>query len=436
MNHSIFVHWQWMHHTAFLVVAIIAILIQGSLVLLALFGPVLPYKIRKYTMTPIDSEEFLQFLGTISDAPVHEQTRVTVLTNGEQFYQAELDAIRAAKRSVNLEAYIFQRGEVTRRFVEAMAERAWAGVPVKIVLDAIGSFATTSGYFREVTQAGGRVEWYHPLRWDTWPRVNNRTHRELIIIDGEVGFIGGAGFADQWLTGKSGNPPWRDTMFRVDGHAVAGLQSVFAENWLQSAGEILTGREYFPFHGVAGPIQALVINSSPSGGTTRARILFQTLLASAAETIHIATPYFLPDKSAREEIQRAIQQRGVEVKIITPGRHSDHTLTRRSSRQLYGDLLQAGARIYEYQPAMLHAKVMIVDGLWSVVGSTNFDHRSFDLNDEVNLAACDAGLAERLETDFVADLEQSRAVSYEEWRNRSALEKIEEWMGWPIRREQ
>lgn len=425
-----------MHHTAFTVLAIVAILIQGSLILLALFGPVFPYKIRKCTLMSLDSEEFLEFLGTISDAPIHERTSVEVLTNGDQFYEAELNAIRSAKRSVNLEAYIFQRGEVTRRFVEALAGRARAGVAVNVVLDTIGSFTTTISYFEELTQARGRVRWYHPLHWDTWPRINNRTHRELIIIDGEVGFVGGAGFADHWLTGKPGKPRWRDTMFRVDGHAVAGLQSVFAENWLQSSGEILTGREYFPFCCVDGPIKALVINSSPSGGTTRARILFQTLLASARESIHITTPYFLPDWSARKEIERAIRERGAQVTIITPGRHSDHTLTRRSSRQLYGDLLQAGAKIYEYHAAMMHAKIMIVDGVWSVVGSTNFDHRSFDLNDEVNLAAHDPALAARLEQDFAADLEQSHEVSYEEWRKRPVWEKIQEWTGWPIRRQQ
>ena len=234
---------------------------------------------------------------------------------------------------------------VARRFVEALTERARAGVQVNIVLDAIGSFATWNSYFNELTDAGGRVFWYHPFKWYTLPRINNRTHRELFIIDGEVGFIGGAGVADHWLISKPDRPRWRDTMFRVEGVAVAGLQAAFAENWLEASGEILIGKEYFPFCESGGTASALIVNSSPTAGmSTRARMLYQTLIASAQESIYITTPYFLPDRSARQEMVRAIRERGVEIKIITPGKQNDHLLTRRSSRRLYGELLRAGAR--------------------------------------------------------------------------------------------
>ncbi|HVG21243.1 MAG TPA: phospholipase D-like domain-containing protein [Blastocatellia bacterium] len=423
--------------SAFNVIAIISIAFLALMLFLALFEPGLRYKIRATPSVPPDSEDFVRMLGALADAQVHSHNRIEVLTNGEVFYEAELEAIRRARHSINVEAYIFQKGEVSRRFVEALTERAAAGVRVNIVLDAIGSFATWGSYVKELRDAGARVEWYHPIKWYTLPRINNRTHRELIIIDGEVGFIGGAGIADHWLRDKNKRRRWRDTMFRVEGKAVTNLQSTFAENWLEASGEILMGKGYFPLCEVDNALEAMVVNSSPSAGaSTRARILFQTLLASATRSIYITTPYFLPDKSAREEMIRAIKERGVEVKIVTPGKHSDHLLTRTSSRRLYGDLLKAGAHIYEYKPAMIHAKVMIVDGLWSVVGSTNFDNRSFGLNDEVNLAGFDARLAERLQEDFARDVAESHAVTYDEWKRRSIFERAHEWLGWVLERQQ
>ncbi|HEX5736200.1 MAG TPA: phospholipase D-like domain-containing protein [Blastocatellia bacterium] len=423
--------------SAFNVIAIIAIAFLSLMLFLALFEPALPYRITRDTTVPLDSKDFLRIIEALADSQVHPRTRVEVLTNGEVYYEAELEAISKARHNINIEAYIFQKGVVARRFVEALAERAAAGVQVNIVLDAIGSFATWNSYFKELTDAGGRVFWYHPFKWYTLPRINNRTHRELFIIDGEVGFMGGAGVADHWLVSKPDRPRWRDTMFKVEGVAVAGLQAAFAENWLEASGEILIGKEYFPFCETSGTASALIVDSSPTAGmSTRARMLYQTLIASAQESIYITTPYFLPDRSARREMVRAIRERGVEIKIITPGKQNDHLLTRRSSRRLYGELLRAGAEIYEYEPAMIHTKSMIVDRVWSVVGSTNFDNRSFGLNDEVNLAAFDRNLAERLEQDFRRDVAASHAVSYDEWRQRSIFERAHEWLGWVLERQQ
>jgi cardiolipin synthase A/B len=423
--------------SAYDVISIIAIAFLALMLFLALFEPGLRYKIRLSPSLQPDSEDFQRLLAALADAQLHARNQIEVLTNGDVFYEAELEAISLARHSVNIEAYIFQKGKIARRFVAALTERARAGAQVNLVFDAIGSFATWNSYFKELREAGGQVAWYHPLRWDTLPRINNRTHRELIIIDGKVGFIGGAGVADHWYLGKRRHPRWRDTMFRIEGEEVTGLQATFAENWLEASGELLTDKGYFPFCEVESGAIAMVVNSSPSiGGSTRARMLFQTLLASAQKSIAITTPYFLPDKSARDEMIRAIKERGVEVRIITPGKHSDHLLTRTSSRRLYGDLLKAGAQIYEYEPAMIHAKVMIVDGLWSVVGSTNFDNRSFGLNDEINLAACDDKLAARLEMDFARDMADSREVTYDEWRRRSVFERAHEWLGWVLERQQ
>jgi cardiolipin synthase A/B len=426
-----------MNSTTFLIIACLAVIMQGFMLFLALFEPGLDYKISTQEPEPLESDEFLCILEAITDAKVNVYNRIEVLTNGEVYYEAELEAIRAAQSSVNLEAYIFQKGEVTRRFVEALTERARAGVEVRLTLDAIGSFASWNSYFKELRAAGGRVSWYHGFRWQTLARINNRTHREIIVVDGRVGFLGGAGFADHWLKGDERNPRWRDTMFRLEGPAVASLQAAFVENWLEASGEILTDKKFFPPQEEKSQTPALIVDSSPTTGmSTRARILYQTLLASARKSILITTPYFLPDRSARSEMVRAIRERGVEIKIIVPGHHSDHLLTRRSSRRLFGDLLRAGAQIYEYEPAMIHTKTMVIDGLWSVVGSTNFDNRSFGLNDEVNLAANDETLAARIAEDFARDQQQSSAVSYEEWSRRSIFERMHEWVGWVLERQQ
>ena len=425
------------HSTAFFVVAIIAIAAQSFLLFLALFEPGLRYKVSTPSPAPLDAEDFLRILEALTDSKLSTCTHVEVLTNGEVYYEAELQAIRAAQHSINLEAYIFQKGEVARRFLEALTERARAGVEVRLVIDAIGSFTTWKSYFRELCEAGGRVAWYHGFRWSTLARLNNRTHRELIVIDGKVGFIGGAGFADHWLLPQKKHPRWRDTMFRIEGDAVASMQGTFAENWLEASGEILSGGDFFPLCEASSKASALIVNSSPSaGGSTHARMLFQMLLASAQKSILITTPYFLPDWSARDEMVRAIKERGVSIEIIAPGAKSDHLLTRTSSRRLYGDLLRAGAKIYEYKPSMIHTKSMVIDGVWSIVGSTNFDNRSFGLNDEVNLAAFDPELAARVAKDFARDRAESKAVTYDEWRRRSIFERLYEQLGWLLERQQ
>jgi cardiolipin synthase len=426
-----------LHLSLFFVIAVLAVAFQALTIFVALFEPPLKYRITRRPDYPLDSDEFCKLVSTLADSEMHSNTSVQVLTDGGEFYKAELEAIRDARRSVNLEAYIFQRGELTHKFVAAMAERARAGVRVNVVMDGIGSFATFRSYFRELCEAGGRVEWYHPLRWHTLPRFNSRTHRELLIVDGEIGFLGGAGFADHWYKSTKNSPRWRDTMFRVEGNAVISMQAAFLQNWLEASGELLAGEEYFSLRRNHGDMRAMIVDSTSSAaGSSRARMLFQILMASATEKIEITTPYFLPDKGVREELIAAMTARGVEVRIITPGKHNDHLLTRRSSRRLYGELLKAGAKRYEYQPSMIHTKALVVDGLWCAVGSTNFDHRSFSINDEVNLAAPDTTLARRLSEDFARDVARSEEITYESWRQRPVWEKMHEGLGWMLERQE
>jgi cardiolipin synthase A/B len=416
-------------HTTFLVLATAALIFQTLVLILAFFGPELPYRIRQPLDMPLDSHRFQSLMEVLTDAQLYCENDLTVLTNGDQFYRAELDAIRAAKHSINLEAYIFQKGDIAGQFVSAMTERAKAGVDVKLIIDYIGSFSTFRSYFRDLLAAGGQVEWYHSFRPDLLPHLNNRTHRELMIVDGVTGFIGGAGIADQWYHGLGNKPRWRDTVICAKGPVVSGLQSVFAENWLRVSGEILCSSEYFQFPEGTGRSIGLVVNSTPAGGSTRSRILFQTLIAAAKDKIYISTPYFLPDRSARGAIIEAVRDRGVQVKILTPGKKSDHALTRNSSRLHYGQLLKHGIDIHEYEAAMIHVKAMMVDDQWAVVGSTNFDNRSFAINDEVNLAILDAAVTKRLVEDFERDLASSKQITYEDWQRKSRFQFYEHLQG-------
>ena len=419
------------------VLGLIALVFAALLLLAGLFAPMPRYRITGAAELPgNDSESFLELLESLVDAKVNHSGTLHVFTNGPNFYQAELDAIAIAQRSVNLEAYVFQKGKTAERLRDALTERALAGVQINVVLDAFGSLGTPASFFRPLIAAGGKVRRYNSLTWYTLTRIDNRTHRELLIVDGRIGFIGGAGIADQWWGGAHKSPQWRDTVVRVEGEAVPNLQSTFAENWLSAAGELLVGEAYYPHIDCPHPAISLVINSTPTvGGSTRARILFQILLASARQTIDITTPYFLPDKSLTNELVRAVQ-RGVRVRILVPGRKSDHALTRSTSRGGYGPLLKAGAEVHEYQPAMIHAKILCIDRTWAVVGSTNFDNRSFGINDEVNLAARNQDLVLRLEQDFLADLAQSHQVSLRAWNHRPITERATEMLGWLIERQQ
>ena len=422
--------------SSFLILAIFGFLSALLIISLALFEPALGYRIPDCPDIPTDSAEFAHLLAVISDAHLHNDGTFDVLTNGDQFYEAELESIRSARKHISLEAYIFQKGEIADRFVEALTERARAGVEIRLVLDAVGSFNTGRATFQDLIAAGGEVRWYTPFRWYNIARYNNRTHREILIVDGTTAFIGGAGIADHWYKVRGRRQRWRDTMIRVRGGAVDSLQAMFAENWLESSGELLSSYKYYPAEAGHGAGQAMVINSTPScGRSTRARMLFQILIATAQRRIRITTPYFLPDSGMRRVLLDALA-RGVEVCILVPGKHSDHLLTRRSSRRLYGPLLRNGAQIYEYQPSMIHTKSVVVDRLWSIVGSTNFDSRSFGINDEVNIAVSDQGLAARLEEDFRADLKVSHRITYDEWRNRPPLERASEWLGWVIERQE
>jgi cardiolipin synthase len=403
------------------------------LILVFLFAPGIHYHLSR--RTSIHDDAFLYTIQSTCQAALHHGNRVTILTDGDQFYPAMLEAIRNAASSINMECYIFQPGRIADRFIEALSERARAGVNVTIVVDAIGSFNFRGRPVRRLRDAGCRIEWYQRLRWYALARLNNRTHRELLVVDGRLAFTGGAGIADWWAFPEGRKGPWRDTMARVEGPVVASLQGVAAENWLECCGEILTGPDYFPDLDRAGGTTAFVIKSSPSDRATASRVTFQLLMEGADEDLSIATPYFLPDRALRRALMD-IARRGVKVAVIVPGYRTDQRWVRLASRRMWGQLLEAGVRIYEYRRSMTHAKVLIVDGLWSVIGTTNIDNRSFEHNDEINLALQDSDVAARLLQDFERDIADSEEITLERWRARPLWEKVAGPFVWILERQQ
>ena len=404
------------------------------LVLVFLFTPGINYHLAR--RTSVHADDFLYTLQSTCQAALHHGNRVTVFTNGEAFYPAMLDAIRSATRSINIECYIFQPGRVADDFIEALAERARLGVNVTIVVDALGSFRLWGGVAGKLRKAGCRVKSYQRMEWYRLARLNNRTHRELFIVDGKIAFIGGAGIADWWrYDSRRRGRAWRDTMARIEGPIVAALQGVAAENWLECCGEIMTGPDYFPSLEPAGETTGFVIKSSPSDRATASRVAFQLLLEGADHHVRIHTPYFLPDRALRQALVN-LGRRGVAVSVIVPGRITDQRWVRLASRRMWGQLLEAGVRIYEYRKAMTHAKILIVDELWTVLGTTNIDNRSFEHNDEINVAMRDAELATRLLHDYEQDLRDSEEITLERWQRRPLWEKIVGPFVWILERQQ
>ena len=407
------------------------------LILVFLFTPGINYHLSQ--RTSVHEPDFLYTLQSTCQAALHHGNAVTVFTNGVAFYPAMLSAIGEARRSINMELYIFQPGRIANQFVAELSSKARAGVTVTIVVDAIGSLSLWGRPLRRLRRAGCRVESYQRLRWYSLARLNNRTHRELLVVDGRVAFVGGAGIADWWvypsLKRMRWHRPWRDTMARIEGPVVAALQGVAAENWLECCGEILTGPGYFPSLTNVGDTTAFVVKSSPSDRATASRVTFQTLMESADHSIHISTPYFLPDRSLRRALVETAR-RGVEITVIVPGRATDQRWVRLASRRMWGQLLDAGIRIFEYGRTMTHAKVLVVDELWSVLGTTNIDNRSFEHNDEVNVAMRDRALATRLLEDYARDVLDSREMTLERWHRRALWEKVVGPFVWILERQQ
>ncbi|MBC7802418.1 MAG: cardiolipin synthase B [Candidatus Parcubacteria bacterium] len=349
--------------------------------------------------------------------------RVTALRNGDEIFPAMLAAIRGAKKSISFETYIYWSGKTGDDFTQALSERARAGVKVHVIFDAVGSGRIDKQGVAQMKAAGVRVETYNPLRWNSLATMNNRTHRKLLVVDGRVGFTGGVGIADEW-TGNAQDPKrWRDMHFRVEGPVVGQMQAAFMENWIEITGDAHHGEEYFPVLGAAGSQLAQVFVSSPGGSSQSVQLMYLLSIAAASKSIRLSASYFVPDEVEVRMLAEAAK-RGVSVQILVPGPLVDSDVVRSASRATWGELLRAGVEIHEFMPTLFHVKVMVVDGLWTSVGSTNFDSRSFSVNDEANLNVYDEAFALEQNETFGADLKRARRVKLEEWERRPWTQKL------------
>jgi cardiolipin synthase len=370
-----------------------------------------------------EDPQFLQAMGVLLGPPILNGNRYRVLVNGDRIFPAMLAAIRAAKETIDFETYIYWSGAIGKEFADALAERSRAGVKVHVLVDWVGSQKMEEAFVAEMKSAGVEIQKYHPLGWAHLGRLNNRTHRKLLVVDGRVGFTGGVGIAEQW-TGDGQDPGhWRDTHFQVEGPVVAQMQAVFMDNWIKTTGAVLHGAEYFPALAPVSGGAAQVFSSSPSGGSASMELMYLMAITAAKRTIRLSSSYFVPNELAVQTMVEAMK-RGVKLQIITPGAHIDTETVRAASKARWGDLLAAGAEIYEYQPTMYHCKVMIVDEFMVSTGSTNFDDRSFRLNDEANLNIYDASFAAEQVGVFAADLAKSRRITLAEWQARPLKDRL------------
>jgi cardiolipin synthase len=366
--------------------------------------------------------QFVRSMGVLLGPALVDGNRAETLLNGDEIFPAMLKAIRGAKKTITFETYIYWSGAIGKEFADALSERARSGVKVHILLDWMGSQKMEAPLLDEMKKSGAEIEKYHPIRWYTLDRLNNRTHRKLLVADGRIGFTGGVGIADDWTGHAQDENHWRDTHYRVEGPVVAQMQAAFVDNWTKVSGRVLNGADYFPALTPVGEYYGQVFKSSVDGGAESMQLMYLLSIAAAAKSIDLSMAYFVPDKLALDALEAALK-RGVKVRIIMPGKKTDASLVRRASRATWGRILRAGAEIYEYQPTMFHCKVFVVDGLWTSVGSTNFDSRSFRLNDEANLNIYEREFAQRQLRDFEADLKKSRRITLEEWTHRPWTEK-------------
>jgi cardiolipin synthase len=400
-----------------------ALILAGLLVALSSThrDEMVEHRIPRFYST--DDPDFARGMGVLLGPAIVGGNRFEVLLNGERIFPAMLGAIRGARKSVSFESYIYWSGTVGKQFADALAERARAGVKVHVLLDWIGSNKMDPAQLNAMREAGVEIRKFHRPHWYHLGRINHRTHRKVLVVDGAVGFTGGVGIADQWNGDAQDPDHWRDTHFRAEGPVVAQMQAVFLDNWIKATGAVLHGSDYFPALKPAGKGAAQMFSSSPSSGSENMQLMYLLAITAAQRSIHLSTAYFVPDPLTLRTLADALQ-RGVKVQIILPGKHTDAEAVRRASRARWGPLLEAGAEIYEYLPTMYHCKVMIVDALLVSVGSTNFDNRSFQLNDEANLNIYDADFAARQIAIFRDDLARSRRISLMEWQQRPWLEKL------------
>lgn len=421
-------HYRWWA-VLFFVVGVLATVS----VALALFSPLgqRADRLGSTARPPVTSPDFLAALSGVINAPVRRGGTVQLLSNGAEFFPAILGDLRSARRTIDFMVYIWEPGAVSDSTVRVLAERARAGVQVRVALDGVGALNAPQAGLDSLRAAGARVVRFHPIRFGELTRFHKRNHRRAIVIDGEVGYTGGAAVGDKWLGDARTPDEWREDVVRVTGPLALSLQAAFAQIWSVMTGEILVGPAFFPPQPEAPapggtPVTAhLGVLSSPSDEHIPLRKLFWLTFASARERLYVTNPYFVPDHALLAVLAERARA-GVDVRVLLPGSTIDAKPVRWASQAHYEELLEAGVRIYEYRPTMLHTKTMVVDGVWSVVGSSNLDIRSTELNQENVLGILDRGFGAELERTFLRDLERAEEVRLEEWRGRPWWKRVRE----------
>jgi cardiolipin synthase len=402
-------------------------------VVVAVFGLIVlfaqdPSTVRLESAVPVEDGHFLQYASAVTASPPTRGDRYEALLNGDQIYPAMLGAIRAARRRVNFLTYIYSPGEVADLFTNALADAGRRGVEVNVVVDAFGASDIPNDHLKRLEAAGVAVGHYRPVRWYSIQESNYRNHRKILVVDGETAFTGGVGVADHWLGHAQDKEHWRDSQFRIQGPVVRYLEAVFYESLAQTLDrvkpEIGAGTDGEP-PPPAGAASSIIVSSAPNGGSGGVKRLFLVSIAAAKRTLDITTPYFVVDDSTQWSLEQA-RRRGVRIRILVEGDRTDAKTVKWASRSSYDTLLQQGMEIYEYQPTMLHAKTTVIDKTWSIVGSANFDNRSLDMNDEVNIGIADPELAASLSVTFEDDLSRAKRLYLDQWRERALHERVNE----------
>ncbi|MHB0971147.1 MAG: cardiolipin synthase [Thermoanaerobaculia bacterium] len=400
------------------------------LALVVIFGLLLwSTKLRQDTrlraMNPGELGVMIPSIVSLAQGTIDDGNDVRVLQNGA-YFDALLADVAGANETIHFETYVWWTGEICGQLAAALAERARAGVEVRVLLDASGSSRMDDEVLATMEDAGCKVAKFHPLRISNLGRLNNRDHRKIAVIDGRIGFLGGHGVAQEWTGNAENRDRWRDTAVRVEGPVVARLQAAFAENWIEETGEVTAGERYFPRVTQRGSTPAHIAYTSPTGSVSSVQLLYYLAITAARKELIIQNPYFLPDDDAIEAIAAAVR-RGVRVIVMMPADSAtDSPLVQHASHQLYETLLGHGVRIFEYQKTLLHQKVLIVDGVWSCIGSTNFDDRSFELNDEISMGVIDERVAGELRAAFEDDLRHSREWKLADWKKRSLTHRVKD----------
>ncbi|GAC1428556.1 MAG: phospholipase D-like domain-containing protein [Thermoanaerobaculia bacterium] len=369
-------------------------------------------------------QSLIPSIAGVTQGSIEQGNKIVVLQNGDGFFPLLMRDIAAASETVHIESYIWWDGTMPHQLAELLARKARQGVEVRLLVDASGGHKMKKETEKLMSDAGVRVKRFHPIRFKNLGRLNNRDHRKQMIIDGQIGYIGGYGIADQWTGHAQDKKHWRDTGLRVEGPIVNRLQGAFCENWIEATGEIPAGAKYFKRLPPAGTTPAHLAYTSPSGSVSSVQVLYYLAIKAAQHEIIIENPYLLPNKDAIEAMYDAVK-RGVSVKLLVPATSStDSPVVQHASHHIFGTLMKRGIRIFEYQPTLSHQKLMVVDGLWSCVGSTNFDDRSFQLNDEISMGVVDANIAGQLKGAFDDDVTKSKERHFDEWLHRSLWHKL------------